>query len=108
VPFEYLVLRLAPAPWRSEDTFLVVLSMFITLQDSEGAYESTLATMADVLPRPLVEFLNPAGTEWDAPITGTPFAVPPIPGAGVYDLRARRRGQTTDRAARPGTPIRQR
>jgi penicillin amidase len=92
-PFEYLVLRQTPAPWRAEDTFLVVLSMFITLQDSEGAYESTLATMNDVLPRELVEFLNPTGTEWDAPIAGAQFAVPPIPGADVYDLRARRRGR---------------
>ena len=44
-PFEYLVLRQTPRPWREEDTFLVVLSMFVTLQDTEGAYESTLATM---------------------------------------------------------------
>ena len=92
-PFEYLVLRQTPAPWRAEDTFLVVLSMFITLQDSEGAYESTVATMSEVLPRELVEFLNPAGTEWDAPIAGPRFAVPAIPGADVYDLRARRRGK---------------
>ena len=93
VPFEYLVLRQTPLPWRPEDTFLVVLSMFITLQDTEGAYEATLATMYRVLPRELADFLAPAGTEWDAPITGGPFAMPAVPGPDIYDLRTRRRGK---------------
>src|SRR6266496_5050339 len=39
-PFEYMVLRQQPQLWRSEDSFLVVLSMFITLQDTDGSYES--------------------------------------------------------------------
>ena len=92
-PFEYLVLRQTPSPWRAEDTFLVVLSMFITLQDTEGAYESTLATMYRVLPRELADFLAPAGTEWDAPIAGPQFATPSVPGPDIYDLRSRRRGK---------------
>src|SRR6478672_12566969 len=37
-PFEYLLLRQRPANWAEEDTLLVVLSMFLTLQDSEGWY----------------------------------------------------------------------
>jgi penicillin amidase len=48
-PFEYLVLRQQPVPWQPEDSFLVVLSMFITLQDTDGSYESALGTMHDVL-----------------------------------------------------------
>ena len=32
-PFEYLLLRQNPRPWLPEDSLLVVLSMFITLQD---------------------------------------------------------------------------
>ena len=31
-----------PQPWLAEDSLLVVLSMFITLQDPDGAYEATL------------------------------------------------------------------
>jgi penicillin amidase len=92
-PFEYLLLRQAPKPWVEEDSMLVVLSMFLTLQDSEGAYESTLATMHDVLPAAMADFLAPAGTAWDTPIEGESFAVPAIPGAGVYNLRERRRGR---------------
>src|SRR5262245_3647750 len=44
-PFEYVLLRQDPKPWLPEDSLLVVLSMFITLQDYTGSYESTLATM---------------------------------------------------------------
>ncbi|HEY1307022.1 MAG TPA: penicillin acylase family protein [Vicinamibacterales bacterium] len=92
-PFEYLLLRAQPRPWLPEDSVLVVLSMFITLQDYQGAYESTLGTMNDVLPRQLYEFLAPVGTEWDSPIVGDAIPTPPIPGPDVYDLRARRSGR---------------
>src|SRR5918992_3805617 len=66
-PFEYVLLRQEPQPWRAEDSLLVVLSMFITLQDTDGSYEATLATMHDMLPRQMAEFMAPRGTEWDSP-----------------------------------------
>ena len=94
-PFEYLVLRQQPQRWLVEDSFLVVLSMFITLQDTDGSYESTLGTMHDVLPQPMVDFLAPKGTEWDTPVVGKAFSTPPIPGPDVYNLRSRRAGRTT-------------
>lgn len=92
-PFEYVVLGGRPAPWRAEDSLLVVLSMFLTLQDEDGDYESTLATMHDVLPPAMVDLLAPAGTEWDAPVVGIPFETPPIPGPEVYNLRRLRTGK---------------
>lgn len=92
-PFEYFVLRQEPRPWAPEDTFLVVLSMFITLQDTDGSYEATLATMSDVLPREVFAFMAPRGTEWDTPVVGEPFETPPVPAAAVYDARARRQGK---------------
>jgi penicillin amidase len=92
-PFEYLVLRQDPAPWRADDTFLVVLSMFVTLQDTDGSYEATLATMADVLPAEMYAFMAPRGSEWDTPVVGEAFSRPPVPGPDVYDLRARRTGK---------------
>jgi penicillin amidase len=92
-PFEYLLLRQTPARWREEDTFLVVLSMFLTLQDSDGTYDSTIATMHELLPAAMVDFLVPPGSEWDSPVEGEAFAVPPIPGPEVYNLRARRIGK---------------
>src|SRR5262245_26195336 len=89
-PFEYLLLRQDPKPWLPEDSLLVVLSMFITLQDYTGSYESTLATMSEVMPKAMVDLMAPAGTEWDSPIVGAAFSTPPIPGPDVYNLRARR------------------
>ena len=39
-PFEYLLLRQEPRPWVAADSMLVVLSMFLTLQDDDGSYET--------------------------------------------------------------------
>jgi len=86
-PFEYLALRLAPQPWRPEDTVLATLAMFITLQGGQPERESALGVMHDVLPPALFAFLTPLGTEWDAPLVGRAFAVPGIPGPEVIDLR---------------------
>lgn len=92
-PFEYLILRQAPKPWTAEDSMLVVLSMFVTLQDPAGEYESTLATMRDVLPPPVFELLAPRGTEWDSPIQGAAFTTSEVPGPDVYNLRRKRQGK---------------
>ncbi len=92
-PFEYLVLRQTPTPWRAEDSLLVVLAMFVTLQDDDGSYEAALATMEEVLPPSMVEFLVPAGSEWDAPVIGPSMAAAPIPGPDAYNLRAKRTGK---------------
>jgi penicillin amidase len=100
-PFEYLVLRQDPEPWRPDDSLLVVLSMFVTLQDTDGSYESTLATMAGVLPPAMYAFMAPRGSEWDAPVVGDAFTTPPIPGPDVYDLRTRRTGKPAN-LPRPG------
>ena len=102
-PFEYVLLRKTPQPWRVEDSLLVVLSMFVTLQDTDGSYESTLATMHDLLPPAMLDFLDPRGTEWDTPVTGPSFSVPDVPGADVYDLRSRRGGKPSP-AFRPRRP----
>jgi penicillin amidase len=92
-PFEYRVLRQQPEPWRAEDSLLVILSMFITLQDAEARLEAMAGTIHDILPPDVAAFLSSPGTEWDTPVIGAAFDVPPIPGAAVYDLRRRRTGK---------------
>ena len=92
-PFEYLALRADPAPWRSEDTVLVLLSMFIELQGTDASFESALGVLHDSLPAPMFTFLATPGTEWDAPIVGGPFTTPPVPGPEVFDLRHARRAE---------------
>lgn len=89
-PFEYVLLRLTPSPWRTEDAVLAALAMFLTLQDEDGRVESNLGLMADTLPPALFEFLVPRGTEWDAPVVGEAFAMPAIPGPEVFDLRGQK------------------
>lgn len=83
-PFEYIPLRISPAPWKPEDTVLVVLAMFMELQDQEDRQESERGMMHEILPPDLYAFLNPGGTEWDAPVEGPPVPAPPIP---TTDLR---------------------
>lgn len=86
-PFEYWLLRTEPAPWRPEDSALVTTSMFFQLQDSTGRTDSRQGLMTDLLPAPLVDFLTPRGTEWDAPLVGPAFAPAPIVDASVVNLR---------------------
>lgn len=87
-PYEYLLLRADPQPWKAEDSVLCVLSMFLTLHEARGERESTLAVMRDALPPAMFDFLAPRGTlEWDAPIVGDPIPIAAIPGPDVFDTR---------------------
>jgi penicillin amidase len=88
LPFEYLLLGAAPAPWTAEDSVLAILAMFRNLQGKDFHRESTLGVVRDVLPGPLAAFLSPRGSrEWDAPLVGEPIPAPPIPGPEVFDVR---------------------
>jgi penicillin amidase len=64
--------------------------MFIDLEKPDGHREVTLGLLHDLLPPDLAAFLDPIGTEWDAPLVGDPWQQPPIPGPDVFDLRAER------------------
>ncbi len=102
-PFEYLALQVDPDPWRPEDSYLTVLSMFITLQESGPAYERSVGLLHDTLPPALADFLAPRGTDWDTPIAGAPIPTPPIPGPEVLDLRKQNRGNPETRNQEPET-----
>lgn len=86
-PFEYGLLRQRPQPWQPEDSVLVIFAMYFQLQDPYDRRASGLALMRDSLPKPLFDFLNAQGTQWDAPIIGEPNATLPIPASNVVDLR---------------------
>ncbi len=58
-PFEFLLLGYRPDYWRSEDSLLIVLDMFETLNGSE-MQERMLSVMAQALPPELYQFLTPA------------------------------------------------
>ena len=87
-PFEYVLLRMDPAPWRPEDSVLVLYAMYFVLNDDTGDRESDLGLLEDILPDDLAAFLAPQGTEWDAPVVGEAFSTPPIPGVDVSPAEA--------------------
>jgi penicillin amidase len=98
-PFEYVLLRAEPEAWKPEDSALVILAMFLDLQEGNGSLESALGLVHDLFPAALAAFLAPPGTEWDAPLEGEVFAQPAVPGPEVFDLR----GDGTAIAADRGT-----
>jgi penicillin amidase len=88
-PFEYLLLGREPAPWRPEDSILLVHTMYLVLQGRQAVAERQRGVLRDSVPAPLYRFLTPRGDGWDAPLLGRPLPVPPIPGPEVLDLRNR-------------------
>jgi len=86
-PFAYLLTRNEPAPWRSEDTLLVVAAMAFTLNDAENAREHALAQMHAALPDGAYRFLSASGGSWDAPLAGAPLRWPDPPTETELDLR---------------------
>ncbi len=102
-PFEYHLLRQTPRPWVPEDSVLVIASMFFTLQDAVGVGEARMGALAEVLPRPLVDFLNSTSSEWETPELGSPLPAPVPPGPEVFDLRTARPLALSPGASAPGT-----
>lgn len=87
-PWEYLVLRARPMRWTAEDSLLAAFSMYLSLNDSSGDDQLARSQLHDTLPSALFDFLYPLGTEWDAPMIGSSWRMPAIPGPDVIDLRA--------------------
>ncbi len=87
-PWEYLILRTPPAPWRPADTVLAVYSMYFQLNDERGARESSRGLIRDLLGEAAFDFLAPLGDSWDAPILGEAYGPAPMPGPEALDLRA--------------------
>ncbi len=88
-PFEYVVLRTTPAPWRAEDSYLLGASMAFDLQDPLGRYERTLATLRDALGPQALAFFAPEFAPDDAALDGSTGQLAPIPSAKTIDLRRR-------------------
>ncbi|HEX2854610.1 MAG TPA: penicillin acylase family protein [Opitutaceae bacterium] len=86
-PFEYLVLRETPRPWRPEDSLLVGYAMMLDLQRDSIVYERSVMTLRDKLGREALDFFAPLATPADAAIDGTTAPLAAIPSARVIDLR---------------------
>lgn len=69
LPFEFLLLGYRPEPWRMEDSFLVALGMFQTL-NWHGHSERMLTVMRETLPAEVVAFLTPATDQYEQTLLG--------------------------------------
>jgi len=87
-PFEYVVLRAEPAPWRDEDSILVIYAMALDLLDADGSYEHSLSTISDKIGPGVLDFFAPVLLPGDAALDGTTGPAPQIPSARLIDVRA--------------------
>ena len=104
-PWEYWLLGQAPAPWRGEDSVLVVYAMWWDLQSSGLRREMLRQEINARLGGPVCEaswkcalaFLYPAGTNWDAPAGAITVASTsgPVPDATVLNVRESGTSPTT-------------
>ncbi|TLY76917.1 MAG: penicillin acylase family protein [Gammaproteobacteria bacterium] len=106
-PWEYWVLGQPPLPWRPEDTILIEHAMWWDLQAS-GLRREMLrqeinarlgGAQCGALWKCGLNFLYPAGTNWDAPVVPSSggamtAAQPPVPAAEVLDVRNGRAAAT--------------
>jgi len=96
-PWEYWLLGQAPAPWRSEDSTLVVYAMWWDLQADGLDREMLRQEINARLGGPTcaaswkcaLAFFYPPGTNWDAPAEPMALASAPVavPDAAVLDIR---------------------
>ena len=85
-PLAYLLVRTTPAPWRNEDTLLVVAAMAFTLNDAGNKRELGFARMRAALPDSAYRFLTASGGSWDAPLAGAPLDWPDPPTSTELNL----------------------
>ncbi|MCG8433957.1 MAG: penicillin acylase family protein [Gammaproteobacteria bacterium] len=87
-PPEYFLLGVEPRAWEPVDTLMTVYAMYFDLQDEEGLREKQLGLLHASLPEDVFKFLAQTASEWDAPLSGDPATVAPLPSPHSYDLRS--------------------
>lgn len=86
-PFPYVFTQSNPVPWRNEDSILVILAMFLTLNEENFNRELALSSMHAALPKSVYEFLTSSAGDWDAPLLDELMQFPQLPSPEVIDLR---------------------
>ena len=86
-PWEYLLLGQTPAPWRDEDSALIIGAMYFDLNDGGNTRELAFAKIHAALPPSVYKFLSASGGAADAPLLGLPLRSPTVPPASDLDLR---------------------
>ncbi|MBE8166863.1 MAG: penicillin acylase family protein, partial [Shewanella sp.] len=87
-PFEYWLLGITPEPWKLEDSFLTIFSMYLDLNDSSGVLDSTKGFILKTTSPEVLSFLSPRNTRWDSTlIQESAYLKPTIPNKQQIDLR---------------------
>ena len=86
-PWEYLVLRATPRPWRREDTLFAVEAMTIALQEHDGLDERTRLAIRETYGEEALAFLRSTMTANSAALDGSSAPLPPVPDAAVMTPR---------------------
>ena len=83
-PFEYLLLRTQPTPWRAQDSMLVVWSMYFELQSGELHRDFARGWLREhTADLEALKTLLPDCSEWDTPLDASSVACGPQPVRGV-------------------------
>jgi penicillin G amidase len=88
LPPEFLVLQHQPEPWKAEDSILVILGMFQTLNGQEQD-ERMVSVMERALPSDLLTFLTPDTDSYATVLVGGPVSRrfnPSLPAAALAAL----------------------
>ena len=88
-PFEYLLTRSAPQPWKTEDCVLMIYAMTLDLQDEDAGYEQSLAAVRDTLGQPALAYFAPLIGPADAALDNSTAPLAPMPTERQIDLRKR-------------------
>jgi penicillin amidase len=73
-PFEYALIGLAPRPWASDDSLLVIWAMYFDLQGSLEGRELARGWLRDHSTAEQLAFLLPEASQWDAPLDADSIA----------------------------------
>ena len=86
-PWQYLVLRAAPEPWREVDSLLVVGEMYFMLQARGFEDRFSDIRLRQRVGDRLFDWLKPSGGAWDAALDGSVIVPPAMPGPDEIDTR---------------------
>ncbi|NBX75967.1 MAG: penicillin acylase family protein [Proteobacteria bacterium] len=105
-PWEFWILGVKPEPWRPEDSFLVVLSMYESLNRHKESDEKAFSSLQKKLSPSVVSFLTPDWGFLDAPIVKDPSSFLPVPPPKEHEFRVEEKqaaGETSNDDFEPGS-----
>jgi len=88
-PFEYILLRAEPQPWKAEDSVLMIYAMTLDLQEQDATYEQSLAAVRDTLGQTALAYFAPLIGPDDSALDGTTANLAPMPTERMIDIRKR-------------------